>query len=214
MISQRQLVCGKPLPRPIFRWGRKGRRWAWRRSCWTCLRWTTIPARIPTRSTTLEPTQGQIDGCLSQLPFKCYFPGAASVGDRLKMCPWVVSRVQPVVLDVPPLDNDPRTQGEEVVGITLHHHTLSHRHIPSHYHTLSHTLTLAHTITLSRHRVGYFAARRRSPHVHRRGHLPGGNPGANLKSISHRCYLREVAFEWKLTKDTIHMPLRCLQGQA
>ena len=24
---------------------------------------------------------------------------------------------------------------------------------------------------------------------------PGGNPGANPKSISHRCYLREVAFE-------------------
>ena len=28
---------------------------------------------------------------------------------------------------------------------------------------------------------------------------PGGNPGANLKSISHRCYLQEVAFEWELT---------------
>jgi len=25
-------------------------------------------------------------------------------------------------------------------------------------------------------------------------HHPGGNPGANLKSISHRCYLFEVAF--------------------
>ena len=24
---------------------------------------------------------------------------------------------------------------------------------------------------------------------------PGGNPGANIKSISHRCYLREIAFE-------------------
>ena len=29
---------------------------------------------------------------------------------------------------------------------------------------------------------------------------PGGNPGANLKSISHRCYLFEVAFVWELTK--------------
>ena len=28
---------------------------------------------------------------------------------------------------------------------------------------------------------------------------PGGNPGAILKSISHRCYLRQVAFEWGLT---------------
>ena len=41
---------------------------------------------------------------------------------------------------------------------------------------------------------------------------PGGNPGANLKSISHRCYLREVAFEWELTRETIYLPLGCLQG--
>ena len=38
------------------------------------------------------------------------------------------------------------------------------------------------------------------------GH-PGGNPGANLKSISHF----EVAFVWELTKETIHLPLGCLQ---
>ena len=41
---------------------------------------------------------------------------------------------------------------------------------------------------------------------------PGGNPGANLKSISHRCYLFEVAFVWELTKETIYLPLGCLQG--
>jgi len=41
---------------------------------------------------------------------------------------------------------------------------------------------------------------------------PGGNPGANLKSISHRCYLFEVAFVWELTKETIVLPLGCLQG--
>ena len=40
----------------------------------------------------------------------------------------------------------------------------------------------------------------------------GDNPGANLKSISHRCYLREVAFAWELTKDTIYSPLGCLQS--
>ena len=40
----------------------------------------------------------------------------------------------------------------------------------------------------------------------------GGNPGTNLKSISHRCYLFEVAFVWELTKETIHLPLGCLQG--
>jgi len=41
---------------------------------------------------------------------------------------------------------------------------------------------------------------------------PGGNPGANFKSISHRSYLREVAFEWELTKETIVLPLGCIQG--
>ena len=46
-----------------------------------------------------------------------------------------------------------------------------------------------------------------------RGHKhPGGNPRANIKSISQRCYLREVAFEWELTKETIYLPLGCLHG--
>jgi len=36
---------------------------------------------------------------------------------------------------------------------------------------------------------------------------PGGNPGANLKSISHKCHLFEVAFVWELTKETIVLPL-------
>ena len=41
---------------------------------------------------------------------------------------------------------------------------------------------------------------------------PGDNPGANLKSIFHRCHLMLVAFVWELTKETIHLPLGCLQG--
>ena len=41
---------------------------------------------------------------------------------------------------------------------------------------------------------------------------PGGDPEANLKSVSDRCYLREVTFEWELTKVTICLPLDCLQG--
>ena len=41
---------------------------------------------------------------------------------------------------------------------------------------------------------------------------PGGNPGANLKSISDRCHPILVAFAWELTKETIHLPLGCLQG--
>ena len=43
---------------------------------------------------------------------------------------------------------------------------------------------------------------------------PGGNPGANLKSISQRCYVREVAFEWELTQETIYLPLGRLQGRV
>ena len=31
-------------------------------------------------------------------------------------------------------------------------------------------------------------------------------------SISHRCHLFEVAFVWELTKETMHLPLGCLQG--
>jgi len=41
---------------------------------------------------------------------------------------------------------------------------------------------------------------------------PGGNPWANLKSTSHRCHPILVAFVWKLTKETIVLPLGCLQG--
>jgi len=36
---------------------------------------------------------------------------------------------------------------------------------------------------------------------------PGGNPGANRGSIFYRCYLREVAFERKLTKQSLMCPL-------
>ena len=41
---------------------------------------------------------------------------------------------------------------------------------------------------------------------------PGVEWRANLKSISHRCHLCEVAFERRLTKETIHLPLGCLEG--
>ena len=30
--------------------------------------------------------------------------------------------------------------------------------------------------------------------------------------ISRRCYLFEAAFEWELTRETVHLPLSCLQG--
>ena len=41
---------------------------------------------------------------------------------------------------------------------------------------------------------------------------PGVELRANLKSISHRYYLRKVASEWELTRETIYLPLGCLQG--
>ena len=48
------------------------------------------------------------------------------------------------------------------------------------------------------------------------GTHPGGNPGANLNSISHTCHLRvRVAFVGELTKETIYLPLGCVQiGEA
>ena len=45
----------------------------------------------------------------------------------------------------------------------------------------------------------------------RAGH-PGGSPGANTKSISHRCHPMLVACVWELTKQAIDLPMRCLQG--
>ena len=41
---------------------------------------------------------------------------------------------------------------------------------------------------------------------------PGGDPGANLRSISHRCHPILVAVVWELTEETINLPLGCLQG--
>ena len=58
--------------------------------------------------------------------------------------------------------------------------------------------------------------RQRLPHLSPRCLLsenhPGDNPRENLESISHRCYLLEVAFAWEFTKETICLPLGCLQG--
>ena len=41
---------------------------------------------------------------------------------------------------------------------------------------------------------------------------PRGNQWAHLNAIFHRCYLREVIFEWKLTIETIYLPMGGLQG--
>jgi len=38
---------------------------------------------------------------------------------------------------------------------------------------------------------------------------PGCNPGANLKSISHRCHPILVAFVWKLARETIELQGGC-----
>ena len=52
------------------------------------------------------------------------------------------------------------------------------------------------------------------PLMHRAAHMshPGVELRANLKLISHRCHFFEVAFVWVLTKETIDLPLGCLQG--
>ena len=41
---------------------------------------------------------------------------------------------------------------------------------------------------------------------------PGVELRASFKSISYRCHLFEEAFVWKLTKETIHLPLGCIQS--
>ena len=41
---------------------------------------------------------------------------------------------------------------------------------------------------------------------------PGVELRANLKSIPHICHLFDMAFEWELTEEIIHLPLGCFQG--
>ena len=48
------------------------------------------PQAIPA---TLETAQRKMDGFFSQLPFTCYLPEVASVGDQPKICRLVASRV-------------------------------------------------------------------------------------------------------------------------
>jgi len=56
----------------------------------------------------------------------------------------------------------------------------------------------------------FFPLRTRAGRGFGRWCRPGDNPGANLKSISHRCHSILVAFV--LTKETIHLPLGCPRG--
>ena len=49
------------------------------------------------------------------------------------------------------------------------------------------------------------------PPAERTVNRPGGNPGAHIKSVSHRCYPRKGVIEWQLTKETRCVPLGCLQ---
>ena len=52
-------------------------------------------ARFLVYVTALEATQGgQMDGFFSRLPFRCHLEEVASVGDRLKICPQLDSRVE------------------------------------------------------------------------------------------------------------------------
>ena len=51
-----------------------------------------------------------------------------------------------------------------------------------------------------------------NPKGFRLRHQPVVELRTNPKSTSHRCYLVEVAFAWEFIKETIHLPLGCLQG--
>ena len=51
------------------------------RVCGAALKIQTLDEGWNTLMTTLETTRGQIDGFFGQLPFKCYLPEVASVGD-------------------------------------------------------------------------------------------------------------------------------------
>ena len=50
--------------------------------------------------TALEATWGQIDGFLSQHPYKCHLEEVASVGEWLKICPQLDSRVEGAGLEL------------------------------------------------------------------------------------------------------------------
>ena len=65
---------------------------------------------------------------------------------------------------------------------------------------------------LGRWRGSYESSRCFSSRLTRFGGHPGVEFRANLKSISHRCNLFQVAFVWELTQETIHLALSCLQG--
>ena len=55
--------------------------------------------------------------------------------------------------------------------------------------------------------------RQLADHLHRGEGVsrPGVELGTNLQSICHRCQPIRVACVWELTKETIHLPLGCLQ---
>ena len=71
----------------------------------------------------------------------------------------------------------------------------------------SHDVALRHHLLVARSVFSPTAKHRLHFCIH-----PGVELRANLKSISHRCHLFEVAFVWELTKETIVLPLGCLQG--
>jgi hypothetical protein len=52
-----------------------------------------LSGKVPSPVSTLEATQGQIGGLFSQLPHRCHQNRVASVGNQLKICPWVIFRV-------------------------------------------------------------------------------------------------------------------------
>ena len=60
---------------------------------WMTKRTIPVLTTVQFKVSALETTQGQNDSFFSHLPYKCYLKEVASLGDLLKICPWVASRV-------------------------------------------------------------------------------------------------------------------------
>ena len=80
---------------------------------------------------TLETTQGQKDGFFSKILFKCTLPEVASVGDQLKICPWVASRVvlSPKIFNsLMFLDSSGACESIQVLGKSARARSIQHVH--------------------------------------------------------------------------------------
>ena len=82
--------------RGICRGSGNARGGAWRHVCVSAAGFLSaepVSGHLEARALRPGATQGQMDSFFSQLLYKCYLEEITSVGDWLKICPWVTSRV-------------------------------------------------------------------------------------------------------------------------